>query len=164
MFAIGIDPGLSGAIAIFDIQRGSLEVVDTPTLEITVGKSKKRTIAEQELVSILAAAIPGRAFVERVAARPGQGVSSMFSFGLAYGQVRGVLACHQIPYTLVTPAEWRRALKVPEGKDGSRQRAMELFPAYAGLFRRKCDDGRSDAALIAYWGAAFFDKKNLEIL
>jgi hypothetical protein len=29
---------------------------------------------------------------------------------------------------------------------------MQLLPAYAQEFRRRRDDGRADAALIAYWG------------
>ena len=37
------------------------------------------------------------------------------------------------------------------GKDASRMRAMELFPSKAELFKRAKDDGRADAALIAYW-------------
>ena len=37
------------------------------------------------------------------------------------------------------------------GKDASRMRAMELFPTRAELFKRAKDDGRADAALIAYW-------------
>ena len=36
---------------------------------------------------------------------------------------------------------------------GSRERAMQLFPASAELFQRKKDDGRSDATLIAKYGA-----------
>jgi crossover junction endodeoxyribonuclease RuvC len=39
------------------------------------------------------------------------------------------------------------------GKDGSRARAMELFPEQTALFKRVKDDGRSDAALIALWGS-----------
>jgi hypothetical protein len=30
---------------------------------------------------------------------------------------------------------------------------MQLFPRQASLFARKKDDGRSDASLIAYYGA-----------
>ena len=46
-----------------------------------------------------------------------------------------------------------KALGVRDGKDGSRQRACELFPAYASAFSRVKDNGRSDAALIAMWRA-----------
>jgi hypothetical protein len=38
-------------------------------------------------------------------------------------------------------------------KDVSRQRASALLPRHSGLWLRKKDDGRAEAALIAYYGA-----------
>ncbi len=40
------------------------------------------------------------------------------------------------------------------GKDGARARAAALWPEQAGEFRRVKDDGKAEAALIAYWGLA----------
>jgi crossover junction endodeoxyribonuclease RuvC len=85
----------------------------------------------------------------------GQGVSSVFSFGRSAGIIEGVLAAFDIPTTLVTPQAWQKAMAVRDGKDGSRERAMQLFPASAELFQRKKDDGRSDAALIAKYGYVY---------
>ena len=84
---------------------------------------------------------------------PGQGVSSMFQFGRGVGMYEGVLAALQVPITYVTPQAWQKAVSAREGKDAGRARAAELFPAYAQMFARKKDDGRADAALMAYWGA-----------
>jgi len=64
-----------------------------------------------------------------------------------------VLAGLNVPLNYVTPQAWQKAVSVRGGKDGSRLRAVELFPAYASLFRLKKWDGRSDAALIAWYGA-----------
>ena len=77
----------------------------------------------------------------------------MFAFGRSRGMVEGVLGGLNIPMSYVTPQAWRKAMQVREGKDGSRLRAMELFPAYADEFRLKKWDGRAEAALIAYCGA-----------
>jgi crossover junction endodeoxyribonuclease RuvC len=49
---------------------------------------------------------------------------------------------------------WKRALGVKGDKDVSRQRASALLPRHSGLWLRKKDDGRAEAALIAYYGAA----------
>jgi crossover junction endodeoxyribonuclease RuvC len=68
--------------------------------------------------------------------------------------VEGVVSALRMPMQYVTPQRWQKDLNVRDGKDGSRQRAAELFPAYAHLFARKKDDGRADAALMAYWGAS----------
>ncbi|NDC04371.1 MAG: hypothetical protein EBZ81_15760 [Betaproteobacteria bacterium] len=91
------------------------------------------------------------AVVEQVNAMPGQGVSSMFSFGQAYGVVLGVLAGLSIPATAVTPAIWKKALKLNSGKDAARAKAAQLWPSHAGEFKRVKDDGRAEAALLAYY-------------
>jgi crossover junction endodeoxyribonuclease RuvC len=74
----------------------------------------------------------------------------MFQFGRGVGVIEGVLAGMQIPLTYYTPQQWQKAAAVRGGKDGSRARAAELFPAYASMFTRAKDDGRADAALMAW--------------
>jgi crossover junction endodeoxyribonuclease RuvC len=150
---IGIDPGLSGAIAFYDTVEQAVEVVDMPVLELVRNGKKKREVSAQALANHLAGRKVHAAFMERVNAMTGQGVTSVFSFGRSTGIVEGVLAAYDIPTTLVTPQAWQKAVNQRAGKDGSRERAMQLFPAQVELFQRKKDDGRSDAALIAYYGA-----------
>ena len=154
MIFIGIDPGLNGAIAFFDTGRGHLSVVDMPVVEVLRGGKKKREVSAQMLAQIIRLAErPCTAVFERVNAMPGQGVTSVFSFGRSSGIVEGVLAALAIPAHIITPQVWQKAASVRGGKDGARQRATELFPAYAGLFARKKDDGRADAACMAWYAA-----------
>jgi crossover junction endodeoxyribonuclease RuvC len=152
-FVIGIDPGISGAISVFE--DGVLDrLIDMPTLELDSGKTKKRHISAAGLATILNVFISDadcHVVIEKVGAMPGQGVTSMFNFGRSAGIIEGVVAALQRPYTYVTPATWTKAVGRAAGKDASRMRAMELFPAKADLFKRAKDDGRADAALIAYW-------------
>jgi crossover junction endodeoxyribonuclease RuvC len=75
----------------------------------------------------------------------------MFNFGRSAGIIEGVVAALEMPNTYVTPQTWTKAVGRAAGKDASRMRAMELFPSQADLFKRAKDDGRADAALIAYW-------------
>jgi crossover junction endodeoxyribonuclease RuvC len=89
--------------------------------------------------------------VEKVGAMPGQGVVSMWNFGRSAGIIEGVVAALRMSSTYVTPQTWTKAVGRAAGKDASRMRAMELFPTRADLFKRAKDDGRADAALIAYW-------------
>jgi crossover junction endodeoxyribonuclease RuvC len=153
MIVIGIDPGLSGAIAFYDTVEGAVEIADMPTVEISRNGKNKREVSAVLLSNILTRHKVEAAFLERVNAMAGQGVTSVFSFGRSSGMVEGILAAYDIPTTLVTPQAWQKAVGQRAGKDGSRERAMQLFPAQAELFQRKKDDGRSDAALIAYYGA-----------
>ena len=149
-YTIGIDPGINGAIAIF---RDNVlhSVVDMPTVEIASGKTMKRHISAITLCNILALYPTAHVVIEKVGAMPGQGVSSMFNFGRSAGIIEGVVAALRMPSTYVTPQQWTKAVGRAAGKDASRMRAMELFPTRAELFKRAKDDGRADAALIAYW-------------
>jgi crossover junction endodeoxyribonuclease RuvC len=148
---LGIDPGLSGAIAALS-ERGHLVIHDMPTLSIERGGKTKRTINAAALAGTIRELAPARAVIERVGAMPGQGVTSMFAFGRSLGIVEGIIGALNIPVSYVAPRTWQGALKVPKGKDGARLRASEMMPAYAALWHRKRDDGRADAALIALWG------------
>ena len=154
MIFIGIDPGLNGAIAFLDTEKGHLSVLDMPVLELIRNGKAKREVSAHGLASVFTLAENvSHAVLERVGAMPGQGVTSVFSFGRSVGLVEGVLAARGITASIVTPQAWQKAAGVRGGKDGSRQRAMELFPNYAGLFARKKDDGRADAACMAWYAA-----------
>ena len=84
---------------------------------------------------------------------PGQGVTSMFSFGFTYGALLQCIVSNGIVLEHIHPKAWRKVLKVRKGKDGSRMRASELMPEYAELWSLKKHHGRAEAALIAYYGA-----------
>lgn len=149
---IGVDPGASGAIAL--VVDGFLhQVVDMPTVTVTRNAAQKRQVSPAGVADIIRSMKPDSAIVEKVGAMPGQGVSSMFSFGRSVGIIEGALAALQVPATFITPPAWQKAIGSAKGKDGSRQRVMELFPRDSHLFARVKDDGRADAVLIALAGA-----------
>lgn len=152
MRVLGIDVGLNGAIAL--IEDGKLlQVHDMPTLSLERNNKTKRMVNAHTLHTIIRDAKADAAYLERLNAMPGQGVTSMFSMGQSLGVVLGVLAACEVPTTTIPPRTWQKALDVPHGKDGSRYRAAQLFPDEAALFSRVKDDGRSDATLIALYGA-----------
>ena len=153
MRVIGIDPGLSGAIAVIN-GTDSLMIFDMPTMTVERNGKAKRQVSATELAQILKTAKSDdcHVFVEKVSAMAGQGVTSVFSFGRSFGMIEGILAALQMPVTYVAPATWVKAVHRGAGKDASRARAMELFPDNQAMFKRVKDDGRSDASLIAYWG------------
>ncbi len=157
---IGIDPGASGAVAVFSPGGKNsdeiLDIVDMPAFAIKRGTREVRHVDPAGLARILAmhAGAITYACIEKVGAMPGQGTASMFAFGRAAGVIEGALAALQMRYDLVAPQVWQRAMRVVGGKDGARQRASQLFPRQAGLFARVKDDGRADAALLAYYAYA----------
>lgn len=152
MRVLGIDVGLNGALAL--IEDGQLlEVHDMPTVTLERNSKTKRMVNANALSLIIRGSKADVAYLERLSAMPGQGVTSMFSMGQSLGVVLGILAACEIATTTIPPRTWQKALDVPQGKDGSRYRAAQLFPESAELFKRVKDDGRSDATLIAAYGA-----------
>lgn len=153
MRIVGIDPGATGALAMWATCLDALVVADMPSALVRTGKAQRRQVNEAVLADLLRQWQPDCAWLERVHALPGQGVTSSFSFGLAYGLVRGVLAAYQIPVTLVTPNEWKRHFRLGADKAEARLIAGRMFPGSALQFARVKDDGRAEAALLALFGA-----------
>jgi hypothetical protein len=143
---LGIDPGLSGGLGIYDGR--SMFVADLPTF----GTGKQRAIDCTTLANIVRAKGVTQAYVESVHAMPKQGVSSSFRFGEALGAVRGVLGALSIPVHLVTPQRWKKTLALTADKELSRRRAIELWPELAGDLKRKGDHSRAESALLAWYG------------
>ena len=150
MIVMSIDPGLSGAIAVFE--GGALiEIIDMPTHELTRNGKAKRQISASALAGIFTKHDPRHVIVEKVSAMPGQGVTSMFSFGRSLGIIEGIIAAYNIPATYVMPSVWTKGIGRGAGKDASRARACELYPSHQKQFARVKDDGRADAVLIGTW-------------
>jgi crossover junction endodeoxyribonuclease RuvC len=80
MIFYGIDPGFTGAIAVYAPNTGFFDVFDMPTMLNSKGKVELNhfavlNILEKEME------VEHQAWIEKVGAMPGQGVSSMFRFG-----------------------------------------------------------------------------------
>ena len=137
MTYIGIDPGKSGAIAALN-DNGELDCGQEP---------QRNDATESDIADFIAvcAACSKFAFIERVAARPGQGVSSSFKFGQSYGFLRGLLIANGIPFEEVTPQKWQSAMGcLSKGdKNVTKARAQQLFP------QLKITHANADAILIA---------------
>ena len=151
MLIYGIDPGFTGAIALYWPGAGTIEVHDMPVMKNPKGK----TIINPHGVLDLLANEGGKslAVIEQVGAMPNQGVSSMFRFGQGLGVVEACAAASKLPLQYVTPAKWKKHFGLTRDKGVSRGLAMQRFPDYASEFSRVRDDGRAEALLIALFAA-----------
>lgn len=149
MINLGIDPGLSGAmVALLDDQ--PIEWLHMPTYQ--VGKNNRVNCAAIVgwLRTLELVEQPIHAYMEMVGAMPGQGVTSMFSFGHANGSIMGILGALDIPHTLVTPQAWKkRAGLIGQDKDAARSKAIQLWPTWRDLDKKGKGQALADAALIA---------------
>ena len=151
MKIIGIDPGLSGAIAILEDNK-VLSIFDIPVM--AEGKKNKRQLNSAQLVDIIKENIKLHddiaVVVEQVNAMPGQGVTSMFNFGQTFGAIKGVCAALKLPIFFVRPSKWKKHFDLlNSSKDSSRTKVIEMYPALSNQLTKKKDVNKSDAILIA---------------
>ena len=146
MKVIGMDPGISGAVAVVTDGGILVECFDMPVFKIR-GKSQ---IDVHRLGQMIAThREDARAVIELVGAMPGQGVTSMFTFGFAAGVLHGIVGALGLPLATVSPREWKGHFRLGKSKDESRRLATRRWPM--GPFARVKDAGRAEAALIALY-------------
>jgi hypothetical protein len=174
MIYIGIDPGLSGAVA--RISPKGLTVWRDFDFLNGITKAVLESYRDDN------GSMLGGDFhftIEKVASRPAQGVASTFNFGkatgVAYGavdalcQMRTMTTTKTDLYSEVSPQMWQfwyknRMSKIPEPLDSlarvalrnyspegfdSRYYALCLFPQNVDLFKRVKDHNTADAVLLA---------------
>jgi len=165
---IGIDPGLSGALARFE--SGVLTDIcdvpaDTRTLHRT-GSGIRDLIGGKKVVTRRSVSGPGLARLlrewtmahsavvvkERMSTRPNQNSSQLMK---ADGVLTGVIAGVGIELLEVDPNRWKQLMGVPADKEKARAIAIELFPSWKHLFARKMDHNRAEAALIGLYGVRY---------
>ena len=161
MKIIGIDPGLSGAIAVMEDNK-VLNIFDIPVM--SEGKKNKRQLNSALLVNLLKKNINKEeevaVVVEQVNAMPGQGVTSMFNFGQTFGALKGICAALELPIFFVRPSKWKKHFElINSSKDASRTKAIEMYPKLSSQLSKKKDVNKSDAILIARF---FSDTKLIE--
>lgn len=137
---LGIDPGKAGAIAVMDGDDMSVVVYDMPaTIE------EKRAILS-EIGAVRVGWIEKPFFPRMI------GIKNAVTIAQAYGEMRACLFFAGVPTNEIPPAAWKKTFGLSTDKDASRAYAASVFPDQAHLWTRKKDDGRAEAALIAYYG------------
>ena len=162
MKIIGIDPGLSGAVAVMQDKK-VINIYDMPVM--AEGKKNKRQLNSSQLVNIIKENInedeEAIVVVEQVNAMPGQGVTSMFNFGQTFGAIKGVCAALKLPIFFVRPSKWKKHFElINSSKDSSRTKVIEMYPTLSDQLAKKRDVNKSDAVLIAKF---YFETKLKDI-
>lgn len=152
MLYIGIDPGLTGAVAMIQ-EIGDEDAILIWDIPIIAMGARRKQLNMAGMTTILRTSYPESnkiiAAIEGQQAMPGQGVSSVFSLGQTYGGIMGCLAALGIGYEIISPSVWKKAYRLSKNKELSRTRALELYPDCAPYLSRKKDHGRAEALLLA---------------
>jgi len=147
MQIMGIDPGFSGALAVLDDDLNLEFVMDMPIIMV----GKKRELDESKLSTIFSRwrLRPMTIGIEKSQTMPNQGIVSSGRYMASYGFLRGLCVGNGLPYHLIRPQSWKKAMMPDMGKDkgASIQKVTQLYPELR-LTRVK-DHGIADAILIA---------------
>lgn len=166
---LGIDPGLSGAIASIDHHGAVVCVCDLPTVTIPGEGTVKRRLHGAQLIRCIRECVPtdecAIAYLEDIQAWGTGGASTVAAMVATKMVIQAALDCFEsrIEVRMVQPGVWKRhyGLKKDKAaglssaqvstryKAASRARAAELFPNID--LRRAKSDGRAEALLIAMY-------------
>ena len=152
MIYIGIDPGLTGAVAVLYGEVREPVVYDLPVVAVSGGVVQNE-VSGARLITLLRsipAAAAGKVVVERTGPMPKQGVVSMFSMGCTRGTILTALAAVGVAPFEVWPQQWKWHFKlIGAGKDRSLELARELFPSLAAHLHLAKHHNRAEALLLA---------------
>lgn len=145
---ISIDPGATGSMCILNIETLEIEFVDFKNDGLLGYIKKLKEIQSDKSMFI-------KAFtVEFVRSMPGQGVSSVFSFGQRLGELIGMLQTLEIGYEETRPLTWQKVCGVvaKSGKSGTFEAIRKIYPK-ANITGPKGGimDGRCDALGLAHY-------------
>lgn len=159
MRIMGIDPGLSGGIAWFDLQ-GKAHAVAMPVLNHRPDVAAIKAILRLEDID--------RVIMESLGIRPGQSANAGATAGINWGIIAGTLAALEIPVLEVSPQRWKPVLGIANRtakgetkptpkqiKERSIALAVQLFPTVSLLPSERCrvrHDGMAEALLLAEYG------------
>ena len=141
---IGIDPGISGGIAVID-EKGEIKAHKCPRSSDDMALLFQVCIGDTPPNKI-------RLVMERVWARPTNAVRAAFSYGVNYGQWLGISATHEVKMNTALPLEWiqwvgcPKALKKDIRKRWLKQKAIDLYPSI-----KRVTLATSDAILITHY-------------
>jgi crossover junction endodeoxyribonuclease RuvC len=152
-YILGVDPGLSGALAVFDPTNFKcVDIIDMPIIvDRRTGKNEIDLFGLAVFVDSVKNSIDF-AIIEKVGSMPNQGLSSTFKFGLVTGIVKGVMAANYLPQSSVVASVWKSDMNLSHDKSKSVLLARKLFPDWEASFT-KSKDGRAEALLLAVFAS-----------
>lgn len=143
----GIDPGLSGAVFVYDTN-----TEETFTFRLS-GTDSKLNLTD--LLAFLSNHNPEVVYIEKIFLAGREGGSSAMTIGSNYGRLTALLEILGFGYTEITPRVWQSSLGLKSGSRAiTKQAASDLAVKRFGLNTflegraRKPHDGLTDAACI----------------
>lgn len=139
----GIDPGVTGAIAVYDFEADKLVAVwPLPNYQIKVGKTTRHRLDLAELRALFNVLVfmdvkligienvQGGNFGGRK-----QSAAGAFQFGYTFGLLEGMAETSGIEHTAASPAVWKLSEQVPTNAAAIVRKADKEFPEHKKKWR-----------------------------
>lgn len=150
---LGVDPGKGGAAALLGYEDTSFSLIDVTSFEM-IGDRIDTLVLKRWFINELDGEELALAVIEQVSAMPTDSRSGAFAFGRNLGAVEGMLRALPVPIVHITPAQWKRDLRMPVGdKDGARQWCMDRWPMESAFLTKGRGQAYGDAICIGLAGA-----------
>lgn len=151
MKIIAFDPGRVSSFAIFETC--TPELIEIGEVDL-VGSGRLLRPCALHVEALIGAC--DTVIVEEVGAMPKQGVTSVFTFGLALGTLLGAVGAAGKPTEMVRPQEWKKVARLAgkskeEAKVAAMAFARQLWPQHIEILRVKKNHGLAEAALMTRW-------------
>lgn len=157
MIVLGIDPGLTGALAFLDHHGSILAIDDMPTMlspDAGPQTTVKREVDVCALYALIRERVPAEETVlcamEHVSVMGGKGSQAIVSLAATKAAILAVLRLQQHDVHRVSPQRWKRFFGLSADKTAELDVARRCYDHPAALKRAK-DHNRAEAVLIARW-------------
>lgn len=154
---MAIDPGRNAAWAV-----ASSSMRSTPRIGVLPCSGVGRLLRPDggALQGLLVEHAVDLVLVEEVGARPGQGVSAVFTFGLVTGAILGAVSAACVPCETVRPQDWKTVAGLngktgTEAKHASLAAARQFWPEHAETWKAVASHNLAEACLMLKW---YFDR------
>ena len=145
---IGIDPGKSGGICVYD-GKNMTNVQACPSDPTGMANSVREIIEKYSINSM--GKVASQVIIEHVHAFPSDGRSSVFKFGTNYGTWLGICASNNLDVTTVPPQVWMKKYGDLPREKQERKRYLKMI-ASSYFQELKVTLKTADAILIAKYG------------
>ena len=156
MLYYGVDPGVTGGLALINQGKELLAIVRMPVFR--AGKYHQLNIHDVgSWIAETGQTHSGDAVVgiEQQHARGLEGRQSIANHHRAWGLLEGYFTGLGFPVIEMRPVDWQRAMKMTpqkitkDRKQASRRKVQGLYPDQSNLFKLVRDEGLAEAVLIA---------------
>lgn len=158
MIVAGIDTDVRGAVAILDTTTNKVLLHPLPNRPVMINKKKRTRLDLDKIKSTFPTLLENvhYVFLEKQNARPGQGVTSSFTFGQTYGTIIGAVmlsTSHTCKVNFVTAAKWKGSMGGTSDKKQTVALATSLAPEISYAWKLSKNTSSAEAFLIALYGA-----------